>query len=116
MSKITRCTKKIETKEIKSPNPVKVKDVTAKWEIYLGGGIYSSMNPLKGNDPDRIFSEDGTRAIRFARSEMNTSDKDNAVKKFHYHEESWMYDPVIDTMTIGNILRRIQSQPKRKNQ
>ena len=75
--------------EIKSPNQVKMSDVTNYWDDYLGSN-QTNIHPRKGLvDNDRIFSADGTT-------------------KFHFHLEEWKYDPVNDVMEYFNTLVRIK--------
>jgi hypothetical protein len=70
-------------KEVYSNKPVKVKDAVDKWNEFLGSGEHTNIHPRTGlKDPDRIFSVDGTRSIRFGLHEMNSKPS-----KFHYHEE-----------------------------
>lgn len=111
MFNLISSTEVIPMQEVKSPNPVKAKDVISRWDQFLGGGTYTDIHPVKGiHDCDRIVSEDGTRSVRFTESEMKSMGK----KSFHYHEEEWVYDPIMDTMKVYNKLRRIQYQPRKK--
>jgi hypothetical protein len=79
----TSNTKVIELPEKTAPRPVKPQDATKKWEEFLGEGEYSNIHPIKGTpDPNRIFSADGKRSIRFGNHEMGSKPT-----KHHYHEE-----------------------------
>ena len=58
--------------EIKSPNQVKMSDVTNYWDDYLGSN-QTNIHPRTGLvDNDRIFSADGTKSIRFGNHEMDS--------------------------------------------
>ncbi len=97
-------TKVINTPEIKAPNAIKSSQVTQRWDEYLGPNT-TNINPRTGKvDPNRIFSSDGTKSVRFDSHEMNSM----GTPKFHYHEETWTYDPINDTMTVTNTLQRIK--------
>lgn len=48
---------------------------------------------------NRIFLTDGTRSVRFSEHEMDSYGK----TKYHYHEGTWLYDPVNDTMNVTNL-------------
>ena len=90
--------------EIKSPNQVKISDVTNYWDDYLGSN-QTNIHPRTGLvDNDRIFSADGTRSIRFGNHEMDSM----GTTKFHFHLEEWKYDPVNDVMEYFNTLVRIK--------
>lgn len=97
-------TKVINTPEVKAPRAIKSSEVTKRWEEYLGPNT-TNINPRTGKvDPYRIFSADGTRSVRFGNHEMNSSGK----PKYHYHEETWTYDPKTDTLTVTDTLQRIK--------
>jgi hypothetical protein len=97
-------TKVINAPEVKAPNAIKSSDVTASWDNYLGPN-QTNINPRTGQvDPNRIFSTDGTKSIRFDSHEMNSM----GTTKFHYHMETWTYDAAADTMTVTNTLQRIK--------
>ena len=90
--------------EIKSPNQVKMSDVTNYWDDYLGSN-QTNIHPRTGLvDNDRIFSADGTKSIRFGNHEMDSME----TTKFHFHLEEWKYDPVNDVMEYFNTLVRIK--------
>ena len=90
--------------EIKSPNQVKMSDVTNYWDDYLGSN-QTNIYPRTGLvDNDRIFSADGTKSIRFGNHEMDSM----GTTKFHFHLEEWKYDPVNDVMEYFNTLVRIK--------
>ncbi|WP_368905004.1 WXG100 family type VII secretion target [Bacillus wiedmannii] len=90
-------------KEVYANKPVKVQDAVTKWDEFLGTGTHTNIHPRTGlEDADRIFSADGTRSIRFGSHEMNSKPS-----KFHYHEETWTYDPVNNVMNVDNTLVRV---------
>jgi hypothetical protein len=96
-------TKVINTSEVKAPNAIKSTNVTNAWDNYLGKNT-TDINPkTRMADPNRIFSADGTKSIRFGNHEMGTM----STPKGHFHYETWTYDAVTDTMTVTNILQRI---------
>ncbi|WP_322535911.1 T7SS effector LXG polymorphic toxin [Bacillus altitudinis] len=102
----TSNTKVIELPEKTAPRPVKPQDATNKWEEFLGEGEYSNIHPIKGtSDPNRIFSADGKRSIRYGNHEMGSKPT-----KHHYHEEIWGYEPFEDTMTYSNTIIRVPIQ------
>ncbi|MEW4225842.1 hypothetical protein [Rossellomorea marisflavi] len=99
-------TKVIELPEKTAPRTVKPQDATKKWEEFLGEGEYSNIHPIKGtSDPNRIFSADGKRSIRYGNHEMGSKPT-----KHHYHEEIWDYDPIEDTMTYSNTMITVPIQ------
>ncbi len=82
--------------ETKSGVAVKQKDATDRWDDFLGPD-QTNIDPRDGlPDPDRIWSADGKRSIRFGDHEM--SSKPN---KMHYHQETWYED------RVENVLQRI---------
>ncbi len=96
-------TKVINTPEVKAPNAIKSTNVTGSWDSYLGKNT-TNINPRTGAvDPNRIFSADGTKSIRFGSHEMGSM----GTPKGHFHYETWMYDAATDTMTVTNTLQRI---------
>jgi hypothetical protein len=99
-------TKVIELLEKTAPRPVKSQDATKKWEEFLGEGKYSNIHPKKWtSDPNRIFSADGKRSIRYGNHEMGSK-----LTKHHYHEEILDYDPIEDTITYSNTIIRVPIQ------
>ena len=56
-------------------------------------------------DADRLFSSDGTRSIRFSPHEMDSM----GTTKFHFHEETWVYDAGVDELHYYNKLIRIKN-------
>jgi hypothetical protein len=83
--------------ETSSGKAVRAKDATKRWDEFLGKE-QTNIDPRDGLvDPDRIWSADGTRSIRFGNHEMNSSPN-----KFHYHEETWYGD------RVANVLQRVQ--------
>ena len=90
--------------EVISPNSVRSSEVTQRWEEFLGDEPYSNTHPRTGlPDSNRLVSADGERSIRFGNHEMRSSPNN-----FHYHEETWTYDPVNNVMNVDNTLVRIQ--------
>ena len=90
-------------KEVYANKPVKVTEAVDKWEDFLGPGEYTDIHPRTGlKDPDRIFSADGKRSIRFGSHEMNSKPS-----KFHYHEEVWTYDTINNVMNVDNTVVRM---------
>lgn len=90
-------------KEVYANKPVKVTEAVDKWEDFLGPGEYTDTHPRTGlKDPDRIFSADGKRSIRFGSHEMNSKPS-----KFHYHEEVWTYDTINNVMNVDNTVVRM---------
>ena len=82
--------------ETKSGKAVGEKNATERWDEFLGP-TQTNIDPRDGlPDPDRIWSGDGKRSIRFGPHEMNS--KPN---KMHYHEETWHTDKV------ENVLQRV---------
>lgn len=96
-------TKVVTTPEVKAPNAIKLDDVTNTWDNYLGKNT-TNINPRTGGiDPNRIFSADGTKSIRYGNHEMGSM----GTTKGHFHYETWTYDAATDTMTVSNTLQRI---------
>jgi hypothetical protein len=88
--------------ETYAPSPMKPSAATGAWDDFLGSG-QTNVNPRTGvPDPNRIFSADGTRSIRFGPHEMNSSPT-----KFHFHQETWTYDPVANTWHVDNVVQRV---------
>jgi hypothetical protein len=86
--------------ETKSGSAVRETEATDDWDDFLGPG-QTDIDPRDGvPDPDRIWSEDGTRSIRYGDHEMNSTPN-----KHHYHRETWHADHV------NNVLQRVQ-QPR----
>lgn len=107
-NKPSAATKVVETPETTAPKPVKPSDATKQWEDFLGPGEPTDIHPRTGvPDPNRLVSPDGTRSIRYGNHEMNSKPT-----KHHYHEETWTYDPVTDTMTVDNQIVRVPLPPK----
>jgi hypothetical protein len=99
-------TKVIQAPETIAPRPIKPENAVSEWEKFLGPGPYTNQHPRTGaTDPDRIVSSDGARSIRYGSHEMNSGPT-----KQHYHQETWSYDPVADTMTVTNTIVRIPKQ------
>jgi hypothetical protein len=85
--------------EEKSGKAVRSKDVTKDMDEFLGPGETSSTNPFTGEyEPDRIWSADGKRSIRFGDHEMYTNPD-----MMHFHKESW-FDTHVENV-YQNILK-----------
>lgn len=96
-------TKVVNLPETTAPKPVKPGAAVDEWNNFLGPGPLSNIHSRTGvADPNRIVSGDGTRSIRYGNHEMNSSPT-----KHHYHEETWLYDAVTDTMEVGNTIKRV---------
>ena len=96
-------TKVVTAPEVKAPNGIKSTDVTDAWDNYLGENT-TNINPITGEvDPNRLFSLDGTKSIRFGNHEMASLN----TPKGHFHYETWIYDATTDIMMVTNILQRI---------
>jgi len=94
----------ITTQEVKAPTQISMRNATDVWDDYLGPN-QTSYNRFTGKyDADRIFSEDGTRSIRFGNHEMNSIGANSA----HFHFEIWGYDPVDNTVVVRNTLQRLK--------
>ena len=66
-----------------------VKDPLKRWDEFLGPD-QTNIDPRDGRpDPDRIWSADGKRSIRFGSHEM-----DSKPNLMHYHEKTWHDDHV----------------------
>lgn len=90
--------------ETKAPNAIKTSEVTNSWDNYLGSDI-TNIHPITGKpDPNRIFSSDVTKSIRFGNHEMNSV----GTTKAHFHYEEWDYNVTDDIMLISNILQRFR--------
>ncbi len=82
--------------------PMPARSVVDDWNRFLGPG-QTTIHPRTGAvDPNRIFSADGTRSIRYGNHEMNSNPN-----KAHYHRETWSHNPNTDVMTVTNELVRI---------
>jgi hypothetical protein len=78
-------------------------EATARWDEFLGEGPTTNIHPRTGlPDADRIVSADGTRSIRFGDHEMGSS-----ATKFHFHEETWSFDPGANTWFVDNLIVRV---------
>ena len=84
--------------EVYSGNSMRPKNATDDWDSFLGSN-QTDIDPRTGQQSlDRIWSEDGTRSIRFGDHEMGGM----GTKNFHYHRETWYNDYVY------NEVQRIQ--------
>ena len=96
-------TKVVMVPETKASYPMKSSEVVGAWNRFLGPNT-SNIHPRTGqSDPDRIFSEFGTRAIRFGNHEMGGI----GTPKGHFHFETWTFDPINDVFYVTNMLQRI---------
>jgi RHS repeat-associated protein len=96
-------TKVVKLPETTAPKPVKPEAAVDEWNNFRGPGPHTNVHPRTGApDPNRIVSADGTRSIRYGNHEMGSKPT-----KHHYHEETWSYDEVSDTMTIGSMIKRV---------
>ena len=90
--------------EVKAPTQINASEVTNRWDNFLGK-MQTNRNPYTGKiDPNRIFSMDGTKSIRFGQHEMNSM----LTTKFHFHEEKWVYDSMDNIVNYYNTLVRIK--------
>jgi hypothetical protein len=84
--------------ETRSGIAIRQKDVLARWNQFLGSK-QTNIDPRDGMvDPDRIWSADGQRSIRFGDHEGTP----NSSGLQHFHEETWYPD------RVENVLRRVQ--------
>ena len=94
----------IKTPETKLPTQMKTTDAVDAWDKYLGNK-QTNYNPYKGvTDPDRIFSADGTRSIRFGNHEID----EFGTSKAHFHFERWEYNAFSNTVTWYNAIQRLK--------
>ena len=90
--------------EFKNPSQIKANDAVDAWDDFLGEG-QTSYNKFTGmNDPNRIFSADGTRSIRFDGHEMDSL----GTRKAHFHYELWELDPFSNTVYVTNTMQRMR--------
>ena len=90
--------------EHKIANQIRGSDALDAWDDFLGTG-QTSYNKFTGkNDPNRIFSADGTRSIRFDDHEM----KSLGTRKAHFHYEVWDCDPLSNTVYVTNTIQRMR--------
>ena len=82
---------------------LKPSEAVARWDDFLGKGPTTNTHPRTGlPDPNRIVSADGARSIRFGPHEMGSSPT-----RFHFHEETWSFDPGSNTWFVDNVLVRV---------
>ncbi len=94
----------IEAPESSNPTQMKKADAVDAWDDYLGNQ-QTNYNPYKGvNDPNRIFSSDGTRSIRFGNHEMDSW----GTSKAHFHFERWEYNAFNYTVTWYSTIQRLK--------
>jgi len=85
--------------ETRSSRAVKQKDVLKRWNDFLGPN-QTNIDPRDGQvDPDRIWSADGKRSIRFGPHETKGDKKG----MMHYHEETWCDD------RVENVYQKVQN-------
>ena len=92
-------------------NAVKDTNATDDWDEFLGAE-QTNIDPRGGMvDPDRIWSKDGARSIRYGDHEMGNLPDGSTAKesKHHYHRETWKDDQV------ENDLQRVQRTGSRGN-
>jgi RHS repeat-associated protein len=83
--------------ETRSGRAVKDTGAVGDWDDFLGPN-QTNIDPRTGQvDPDRIWSADGNRSIRYGEHEMNS-----APNKQHYHRETW------HETHVENELQRVQ--------
>lgn len=76
---------------------MKAQDATNEWDRHLGSD-QTNIDPRDGlPDPDRIWSGDGARSVRFGAHEVSGN-----ANKWHFHLETWYPD------RVENVLQRIQ--------
>ena len=93
-----------DCREVKSPSQIKSSDAVDAWDDFLGPD-QTSINRFTGmNDPNRIFSPDGTKSIRFGGHEMDAIGTKNA----HFHYEYWVYYKFSNKIYVDNILQRLK--------
>ena len=89
-----------------APNPVKPENMHQAIEDFLGSNPKGNIHPrTQAPDPYRLTSADGTRSIRYGPHEMTSSPN-----MHHYHQETWSYDAVTDTITYENTIVRVPLQ------
>jgi hypothetical protein len=84
--------------EIPSGTAVRQKNVLNDWNNFLGSN-QTNIDPRDGLvDPDRIWSADGQRSIRFGDHETGNSNPN----RWHYHKETWSPNFIL------NVRQRVQ--------
>ena len=86
--------------EVYSGKAVRPCNATDDWDSFLGPNQTGSSPFTNNKSPDRIWSSDGTRSIRFGAHEMSGM----GTKNFHYHKEIWHED------YIFNEVQRVQQR------
>jgi hypothetical protein len=83
---------------LSSGKAVRQKDVLNDWNNFLGPD-QTNIDPRDGlPDPDRIWSADGKRSIRFGDHETGNPNPN----RWHYHKETWYPN------FVEYILQRVQ--------
>ncbi|MFE4777903.1 polymorphic toxin-type HINT domain-containing protein [Streptomyces sp. NPDC056713] len=89
--------------EVTAARPLKPSQVDQAWSDFLGPDPYTNIHPRTGQvDPNRLVSSDGRRSIRMGDHEMNSKPT-----KFHFHMETWDWNSVTNTWTVGNTMQRV---------
>jgi RHS repeat-associated protein len=89
--------------EIPSGTAMPAERAVGDWDAFLGPNS-TNIDPRDGlPDPDRLWSADGTRSVRYGAHEMGSSPT-----LHHYHKETWT------SGHVTNILQRIQYQKPKK--
>jgi hypothetical protein len=90
--------------EHKNDFQIKTSEALDAWDEFLGPGQTSYNRFTGNNDPNRIFSSDGSRAIRLDNHEMDSL----GTKKAHFHYEFWELDILSNTVYVTNTLQRLR--------
>ena len=94
----------IDGGEIKLPTQIKSTDAIDAWNDFLGPN-QTNINKFTGKpDTNRIFSQDGTKSIRFGNHEMNSL----GTHKAHFHYENWDLDVNTNIVTLHNRMQRLR--------
>jgi hypothetical protein len=89
--------------EVTASKPIKPSQADKAWSDLLGPGEYTNIHPRTGQvDPNRLVSAAGRRSIRRGDHEMNSKPT-----KFHFHMETWDWNSVTNTWTVGNTMQRV---------
>jgi RHS repeat-associated protein len=92
--------------EVRDGRALKPSGVTDEMNRFLREGPHSSVDPRTGQpSPDRIFSADGTRSVRYGEHEMTSGPS-----RQHYHEEVWGHYNDTGQPVVFNNLRRFPVQ------
>lgn len=92
------------TDETSSNTQEKAENVINNWHAYLGAGI-KTKNIQNIEDPNRLFSDDNKKSIRFSEHERGSI----GTTKAHYHKETWRHPLVAGGQgEVDNQIQRIQ--------